>query len=942
MALDSAGDVYVADSGDDAMKEILALNGSIPATPTVSTIAGGLSGPAGVAIDGLGNVYVAERGNDAVEELTVASGFANVSRLGTGFGGPSGIAVDSGGNVYVGSASDAQVVKLDYADPPTLNFEAGAGSTSAPQTVTFTNYGNADLTFASPSSGYNPSVSKDFTIETNESAGSPCPILSASSGAATLAAGGSCTDQLTFGRGAGGDVSGSMAITDNEFNVAKSTQTILLNGTSVSIALAPASLEPAQVGAAYSQAVTANGGVAPYIFQMTSGALPAGIALDSSGLLSGTPSAAGSFSFGVSATDANGISGSKTYAMTVGAPAITIDPSSLLAAQVNVGYSQVLTASGGTAPYSYKVTGGALPAGLTLSSSGVLSGTPTASGSFAFTVTATDSSTGTGAPFPAIGSFSLTVNAPAITIAPAALPSGQDGIAYTLVSLAASGGTAPYSYKVTAGAMPPGLMLNSAGVLSGTPTAGGSFIFTVTATDANRSTGNQAYSMTISAPSITIAPSSLSTAQAGVAYSQTLTAAGGTAPYSYKVTGGALPAGLTFDAATATFSGTPATGGSYSITVTVTDSSTGSGPYTSSANYTLAVNRSTAPLTFATIPPQTYGNPPFTISASSASTGTITYSIVAGPASIDPATRMVTLTGAGEVTLEASQAATAAYSSAVAQMPISVAKQGSITAIAAGSSTVAPGQSTTLTATVTPSVAGNPTGTVSFFDGGTQIGTAVTLTNGIAQLVASNLSSGQHEISAVYSGDGNFLGSSSTLPSSLVVSASDFSFTATGNTSQTVKAGGTATFNFALAPDAASYPGTVTFSLDGLPSGANGSISVTSVPSTGGPQTITLAITVGSGNSASIAPPNMGRGLGPLALALLLPFLGLSGLGRRNRKLFNASRVTVLLAAGALTILPLSGCGSVSGVLGHSYSVAVAAKAGTVQHTAFVNITISN
>jgi sugar lactone lactonase YvrE len=760
IAVDSAGDVFVADTGNNAVKEIVAVNGIISSSPTINAIGAGLSAPGGVALDGMGNLYIADTGSGAVDEITAASGYATQTQLAGNLGGPTGLAVDSSGNVYVGSPSSAQVVKFDYADPPTLTFVAGAGSTSTPQSATVVNSGNADLTFAVPTTGYNPSVSADFTLETNESTGTPCPILTPTSGAATLASGASCIDQLTFSPPTGGAVSGSLVMTDDDLNVAGSTQTIQLNGNSIVLTFAPATLVSGQVG---------------------------------------------------------------------------------------VSYNQTLTVTGGTAPYSYQVTAGSLPAGLAL---------------------------------------------------------------------------------------------NSAGTLSGTPTAAGSFSFTATATDTNGISGNQQYTLTISAPPITLSPSTLPSAQVNLAYSQTLTATGGTAPYQFAVTG-SLPGGITFNAATATFSGTATAGGSFPISVTVTDSSTGSGPYTTTVNYTLVVNPGTATLTFAPVPPQTYGNPPFTVTASSASTGAITYSILSGPGTINSSTGSVTLSGAGTLTIQAQQAATASYNSTIAQMPMSIAKQNSTTKLTASASSVSPGQSVTFTATVAAAVTGSPTGTISFFDGTTQIGTAVALSNGSAQLTASNLSSGQNNISAVYSGDTNFLSSSFALASPIVVAPADFTFTATGSTSQTVIPGGTATFTFALSPTGASYPDTVTFSMKGLPAGANATTSATSVSSTAGPQTITLTIKAPTSSSADNVPQGPGRRNAPLVFAVLLPLLGISGLRRRRWGFRGAIRLMVLLTAGILVTWSVSGCGgNVSGVLGRSYSISVTAASGSVQHTAFVDVTV--
>ncbi|WP_217539535.1 Ig domain-containing protein, partial [Stenotrophomonas sp. GbtcB23] len=114
------------------------------------------------------------------------------------------------------------------------------------------------------------------------------------------------------------------------------------------------------------------------------------------------------------------------YSLTVAAPTITLSPTSLHAPTIGTAYSATLTAGGGTAPYSYAVTSGALPSGLTLSSGGVLSGTTTAAGSFNFTITATDSAAGL---FTGSRSYSLTVAAPTITLSPTSLHAPTIGTA---------------------------------------------------------------------------------------------------------------------------------------------------------------------------------------------------------------------------------------------------------------------------------------------------------------------------------------------------------------------------------------------------------------------------------------------------------------------------------------------------------------------------------
>ncbi len=301
---------------------------------------------------------------------------------------------------------------------------------------------------------------------------------------------------------------------------------------------------------------------------------------------------AGVDSFTYTATGPGGTSQPATVSITVAAPVIDVAPRNLASATVATAYSASVTASGGAAPYSYAVTSGALPAGLTLASNGTVSGTPTAGGDFVFTVTATDSSTGTGAPFNASKSISLTVRAATVTLNPASLPNGAANAAYSQ-TLTASGGTAPYSYALTSGALPAGLTLAADGQLIGTPSAGATSSFSVTATDSSTGSGpytaTRAYSVTITgAPTVTINPAGLNPATAGKLFSQMLNSTGGAGPYHYAITAGALPAGMTLST-NGQLSGTPATAGTFNITVTSTDSSAAPGPYAGSHAYVLTV-----------------------------------------------------------------------------------------------------------------------------------------------------------------------------------------------------------------------------------------------------------------------------------------------------------------------------------------------------------------
>jgi hypothetical protein len=353
----------------------------------------------------------------------------------------------------------------------------------------------------------------------------------------------------------------------------------------------------ATVGVPYGETFTFNGGTQPFTNYQVTG-LPAGVQVGSSGANSieiiGTPTSAGSFPITVSATDASTGTGpfstSQVFTLVVAAPTLSMTPGAgTLTAAYNTPFTQAFTASGGVGPFTYALTG-ALPAGLTFAGNS-LSGTATAPGSYPVTVTATDTgSTGTGSPFAVAQNYIINVPAPTIMISPESLPNGTVGASYSQTA-SASGGVAAYGYAVSAGALPPGLSLSAGGVIAGTPTAGGSFNFTLTATDANAQTGSRAYTLTIGAAVVSLPPTTLAGGQVGFAYNAPLNpASGGTAPYSYAVTGGALPGGLTLSAG-GTLSGTPTAFGTFNFAVTATDSSTGSGPYAATQNYTLLVEQ---------------------------------------------------------------------------------------------------------------------------------------------------------------------------------------------------------------------------------------------------------------------------------------------------------------------------------------------------------------
>src|SRR5579863_4517617 len=232
-----------------------------------------------------------------------------------------------------------------------------------------------------------------------------------------------------------------------------------------------------------------------------------------------------------------------------------------------------LVATGGTAPYTWAVTAGNLPAGLVLSSGGVISGTGTATGTFSFTVTVTDSAKHT-----APATLTITINGKlAITSGGAFSPAAAVGAAYS-GTLAATGGVGPLAWTLNSGSLPNGLSIGATGTITGTVSASvapGTYSFTAKVTD---SQGGSATSATITItvyPALVIKAPALPTGAVGLNYSASpFTASGGSGSgYAFTIASGALPAPLTLGAATGQISaGPPTAAGTFTFTVKVTDS----------------------------------------------------------------------------------------------------------------------------------------------------------------------------------------------------------------------------------------------------------------------------------------------------------------------------------------------------------------------------------
>ncbi len=359
----------------------------------------------------------------------------------------------------------------------------------------------------------------------------------------------------------------------------------------MSIAAAPLSLTPPTLPSGYldeiySHPLTALGGLPPYEFRLSAGALPPGVQLVSNGVIHGTPTAVGQYQFSVTASDnaqPNRSEATVAYSIDIVARPVQLDPKTLTPITGGAAFHTFFSARGGTGPYAFSVSAGALPSGLSLASHGALQGAPTAIGSFGFDVRVTDSTGAT-----ATGTFQLEVVLPIVTI-DTGLPDGQVDNPYSQ-SVYASGGLQPYTFSVTEGALPPGLELDTRGIVIGVPTAAGSYTFTLTVADNNISfgpvTASRTYTVDIDPSGLVLGPKTLPMASTDVNYFQYFDASGGVAPYTYRVSAGALPPGMFLSFSF--LSGTPSVAGTYHFSITATDR-TWPVPLTVTREYVLVV-----------------------------------------------------------------------------------------------------------------------------------------------------------------------------------------------------------------------------------------------------------------------------------------------------------------------------------------------------------------
>ena len=640
-------------------------------------------------------------------------------------------------------------------------------------------------------------------------------------------------------------------------------------------------------------------------------------------------------------------------------------------------------------PTSYGATG--LPNGLSISAAGLISGTPTQAGTFSVTLSATNGyGTGTapltltvtsqtmptiswpapanipyGTPLSATqlnatasvaGTFTYTPAAGAVLSAGTQILSvtftPTDTTDYTtatqtaqlVVSQAVPAITWPTPAAITYGTPLTSNQLDATASALGAPSVPGTFTYTPAAGTV-LSAGTQTLSVTFTPTDTTDYTTATQTAQLVVnKASQTIdftlpaTVGYGTAPISLTATGGSSGNTVTFSV----LSG-PGTisGSSLAFTATgvviVAANQAGNANYVPAPQVTQSVTVNGAVLTAtANNASRVYGtaNPTFT--------GTVTGAINGDTFSESFSTTAITTSNVGTYAIVpgVSGANLASYSVAIQNGTLTVAQAGSTTSLSASSGSILAGEGVTLTATVVSATSGTPTGTVTFYDSGVELGTGV-LSSGAASFTASSLSAGTtHALTAAYGGDTNFLASSTTASTPVAVATPGFNLTVSGASAQTVAQGSTASYQLTASPVNGSYPGTIGFAASGLPTGATVSFSPSSIAANGGQQTVTATIVTAASAATKVAPV-LGRRLVPVSLAVfLLPVLGLR---RRRRGFLGRILVVVLFLGAGAAATVLSGCGGDYTVVkqsqAQSYNITITASGGGVQHS--VNLTLN-
>jgi sugar lactone lactonase YvrE len=925
IAVDGNGNVYVTDgSGSRVLKETPTA-GSYVETTIVSSVAA----PSGIAVDGGGNLFLtdAATGNILLESLSGGSYLESV--LGTSLTNvPTGVAVDGVGDAFYIAQS---VNQLTRSVPTVLGTfpSTQVGQASSAQSFAVQNIGNAALSFTVPGTGSNPVLDTDFSDTV--SGNSTCPIVTSSP--ETLAAGSSCLYSVEFTPTTTGSLSTSMTVLDDSLNAPGATQTVSLSGTALlgtDVIAFPVADQTYGV-APFAVAATSNS-TGTFTYAVVSGpATISGSTVTITGAgsvtLSATQAADVSYAAGTQNVTFNVLPEIPTLAFTVPNQTFGVAPFTLTASSASTGaitYALVsgpATLSGATVTLTGAGTvvlsaSQAADANYTAvaaqnTSFTVAPGTPTLAftvpnqtfGAAPFTVAASSNSTGTftyavvTGPATISGSTVTITGAGSVTLSVTQAANGNYAADTQNVTFAVAAEVPTLAFTVpdqTFGAEPFSVAAISAStgtityaVVSGPASISGSTVTltgtgSVTLSASQAANGNFAsgvqnatFNVALEVPTLTF---SVANQTFGVAPFSVAAISGSTGTITYAVVSG--PASISGSTITITGAGS----------VTLSASQAANGNYAAGVqNATFNVALEVPSLTFS-VANQTFGVAPFSVAATSASTGTITYAVVSGPATISGAT--VTVTGAGTVTLSATQAANGNYAAGVQNATFSVGLQTPALVFAA----IAAQNTDSLPFLISASSAS--TGAIAY----TVVSGPATLTGATVTLTGA----GTVVLSATQAAAGNY---AATIATTTFTVTNGFTITpVTGSsTAATTTPGGAATYNISLTPGTGStFADALTLTISGLPTGATATFSPASIAAGTGATAVKL--TVQTSNQASNRDLSFPfKPTLPILLGLMLPLLGTK---RARRRLLRCSPLVLMILLGG--VMALAGCGTSS------------------------------
>jgi DNA-binding beta-propeller fold protein YncE len=986
VGIDGMGNIYIDDAGHNRIVEI-----TTAGVASVLTINGlpsptSLSGPFGVTVDPFGNLYIPDSLNSRLlfvnvsgsalmlpttaQGATSASKTATVTNLGNqalvfsanptytaNFSLNSGDTnpCTSSTSLLAGLGCDVSVVFTPQsvgslsAGITVTNNDLNVGGATQLVAVSGTSFSAGDNTATSvaiaPTSlanGQTATITATVTDTTHSSTtptghvtftdtvGSTTISLNGGSAVNLSAGAATLTGVVLSGIGTH-TIAASYAGVVSTFLTSSGTKTVVLSKATVTVAGPGTQPVAVSVGQAGTAIVTITG---PY----TTIAAPSGtisysiLNASSTSVASGTPTlvAGATNSTAAIPIPSSLVPGNYTINVTYSGDGNYLLTSTPTIIQVTVGQ---ITPSIGWTPGAATITYGASLSGILNASA--LSGSTPVPGTFAYTATPTGGSASavTNASVLSAGHYTLTAT---FTPSDTTTYSSVSSTVTLQVSQATPSITWATPSAITYGTALSGTQLNASSPVAGT------FVYTPVSGTVE-AVGSQTLNVTFTPTDTT----DYATATAHV----TLTVNQATPSITW-----ATPAAITYGAALSgtqlnasspvagTFVYTPALGtieavGSRTLNVTFTPTDT-TDYATATAHVTLTVNQATPSITWATPAAITYG-------AALSATQLNASSPVAGTFVYTPASGTIEAVGSQTLNVTFTPTDTADYASATAHVTLAVNKATPTVALVSSLNPVLITNAVTFTATVA-TTAGKPSGSVSFFDSTTLLG-SVAVASGSASYTTSSLAAATHSITAVYSGDANFASSTSSAVAELVqdyslgVSGSGPGGGSSGGNSQTAVPGGTATYTLALGPsNGATFPAPVTLSLSGLPPGATGTISPNTLPAGSTLANVTLTIQLPQVTARLENKPSPGQRVPPVLWGLLLlPFA--SKLRRAGKRLGRIGALLLLLLTGVGATIALSGCGSANGFFGQppqSYTVTITATSGTVSRSTTVNLTV--